>query len=236
MLGWGISVSKLISSSTFGHDVSEEPDHQPQVPGGVRRSDGEPWPQLASISITGMRTISGTFDSAAGAYTASKLAAQIETNVARVIAAQNQYLRMSGDAQAQAVFHRHRPDEEERREPVGADPRHRRWRQEGGQDRRDRRRAMPGRSMACAPRARATRRRWTMPPRRSESLSAAFAALAEGAAQGGTLSLIKKTVTAYGTFSRLNGEVARYRRQHVGRRRLGRRQRPRHAADADRRN
>src|SRR4029453_5950762 len=46
--------------------------------------------------------------------------------------------------------------------------------------------------------------------KKAETLSAAFATLAEGAAQGGTLSLIRKTVAAYGTFARLNGEIARY--------------------------
>ena len=98
----GISVAKLISSSTFGHGFLRNLSISRKflVVFAVLMMS---LAALASISITGMRTISGTFDSAAGAYTASKLAAQIETNVARVIAAQNQYLRMSGDAQAQGV-------------------------------------------------------------------------------------------------------------------------------------
>ncbi|WP_162917431.1 methyl-accepting chemotaxis protein [Dongia deserti] len=163
---------------------------------------------VAMISMTGMRTISGTFDSAANAYAASKLAAQIETNVSRVIAAQNQYLRMSGDAQAQAVT-------------VGIDKMRKNVTElaaltqgtavadkvaklagivdEYGKVFEGMRQAREAHKAAADDAA-----------KQSESLSASFAALAEGAAQGGTLSLIRKTVAAYGTFSKLNGEVARY--------------------------
>ena len=163
---------------------------------------------VASISISGMRTISGTFDSAADTYAASKLAARIETNVARVIAAQNQYLRMSGDAQAQSVT----IGIDEMKKNVatlseltkGTDVAEKVAKIAGIVDEYAKtfdgmRAAREGHKAAVDEAA-----------KRSESLSAAFAALAEGAAQGGTLSLIKKAVTAYGTFSRLNGEVARY--------------------------
>ena len=200
-------MAKLISSSTFGHGFLRNLSISRKflVVFAVLMMS---LAALASISITGMRTISGTFDSAAGAYTASKLAAQIETNVARVIAAQNQYLRMSGDAQAQGVV-------------IGIDQMKKNVASlseltqgtdvaakvakiagivdEYGKTFDGMRTAREGHKAAVDEAA-----------KRSESLSAAFAALAEGAAQSGTLSLIKKTVTAYGTFSRLNGEVARY--------------------------
>src|SRR5215813_4676484 len=58
---------------------------------------------VAAISMNGMRTIFGTFDRAADAYAASKLAGQIDSSVSRVIAAENSYLRLGGEPQAQEV-------------------------------------------------------------------------------------------------------------------------------------
>jgi methyl-accepting chemotaxis protein len=203
----GISVTKLTSTSTFGHGFLRNLSISRKflVVFAVLMVS---LAAVAAISITGMRTISGTFDSAADAYLASKLAARIETNVSRVIAAQNQYLRMSGDAQAQAVT----IGIDEMKKNVaslteltqGTEVAAKVAKIGGIVDEYAKtfdgmRTAREGHKAAVDEAA-----------KRSESLSAAFAALAEGAAQGGTLSLIKKTVTAYGTFSRLNGEVARY--------------------------
>jgi methyl-accepting chemotaxis protein len=44
----------------------------------------------------------------------------------------------------------------------------------------------------------------------ADQLFDAFGKLAQGATQGGTLSLIRKSVTAYGTFGRLNGDIISY--------------------------
>jgi methyl-accepting chemotaxis protein len=203
----GDSVAKLISTSAFGHGFLRNLSISRKflVVFAVLMVS---LAVVASISITGMRTISGTFDSAADTYAASKLAARIETNVSRVIAAQNQYLRMSGDAQAQAVT----IGIDEMKKNVaslseltkGTDVAEKVAKIAGIVDEYattfdGMRAAREGHKAAVDEAA-----------KRSESLSAAFAALAEGAAQGGTLSLIKKAVTAYGTFSRLNGGVARY--------------------------
>ncbi len=59
------------------------------------------------ISMNGMRIILGTFDRAANAYVASKLAGQIESQVSHVVAAENTYLR-TGRRDAGTGRH-HRP-------------------------------------------------------------------------------------------------------------------------------
>ena len=163
---------------------------------------------VAMISMNGMREIFGTFDRAAGAYTASKLAGQLESTVSRVIAAENTYLRMGGDMQAQAVT-------------VGIDEMEKNAAKlakltEGtpvaqnvakivdiieayAKTFADMHRAREMHTVAAAAAAKS-----------AEGLSAAFSALAEGAAEGGTLSLIRKSVAAYGTFSHLNGAIARF--------------------------
>src|SRR5262245_29909525 len=55
------------------------------------------------ISMSGMRVIFGTFDRAASAYAASKLAGQIESTVSHTISAENAYLRLGGESQAREV-------------------------------------------------------------------------------------------------------------------------------------
>ncbi|HJR20786.1 MAG TPA: HAMP domain-containing methyl-accepting chemotaxis protein, partial [Dongiaceae bacterium] len=200
-------MAKLVSNSAFGHGFLRNL--------GISRKFLVVFAVLmaslaavASISITGMRTISGTFDSAADAYAASKLAARIETNVSRVIAAQNQYLRMSGDAEAQAVtsgideMKKNVADLSELTQGTEVADKVAKIAgivDEYAKDFAGMRMAREGHKAAVDEAA-----------KRSESLSAAFAALAEGAAQGGTLSLIRKAVAAYGTFSRLNVEITRY--------------------------
>ena len=203
----GIFVAKLIPNSTFGHGFLRNL--------GISRKFLVVFAVLmaslaavASISITGMRTISGTFDSAADAYAASKLAARIETNVSGVIAAQNQYLRMSGNAQARAVtigideMKQNVASLSELTQGTGVAEKVAKIAgivDEYAKTFEGMRTAREGHKAAVDETA-----------KRSESLSAAFAALAEGAAQGGTLSLIRKAVAAYGTFARLNGGVVRY--------------------------
>ncbi len=160
------------------------------------------------ISMNGMRIIFSTFERATEAYSASKLAAQIESTVSRVIAAQNQYLRMGGDAQAQAVtigigemrksvaslgeLTQGSPVAENVTKLAGIMDQYAKT-FEGLRQAREAHKVVAEEAT-----------------KKAETLSAAFAALAEGAAQGGTLSLIRKTVAAYGTFARLNGEMARY--------------------------
>src|SRR6185295_16990738 len=160
------------------------------------------------ISMNGMRIIFTTFDRATEAYSASKLAAQIESSVSRVIAAQNQYLRMGGDAQAQAVT----IGIDEMRKSVaslteltqGSPVAENVTKLAGIMD-------QYAKTFESLRQARETHKVVAEEAtKKAETLSAAFAALAEGAAQGGTLSLIRKTVAAYGTFARLNGEMARY--------------------------
>jgi methyl-accepting chemotaxis protein len=163
---------------------------------------------VAMISMTGVREILGTFDRAAAAYSASKLASQMEAIVSRVVAAENAYLRMGGNTQAEAVTigieemqkttaalaeaTKGTPEAEKVGTLAGIvetyaktfDAMHK---------------AREAHAAAAADAA-----------TKAEGLSAAFAAMAEGAAQGGTLSLIRKSVAAYGTFSRLNVAVTRY--------------------------
>ena len=203
----GDSVAKVVSNSAFGHGFLRNL--------GISRKFLVVFAVLmvslaavASISITGMRTISGTFDSAADAYAASKLAARIETNVSRVIAAQNQYLRESGDEQAQAVTV---GIDEMKKNVAGLSE------LTQGTEVADKVAKIAGivdkyaKDFAGMRTARESHKAAVdEAAKRSESLSAAFAALAEGAAQGGTLSLIRKAVAAYGTFSRLNVEITRY--------------------------
>jgi len=163
---------------------------------------------VAMISMNGMREIFGTFDRAAGAYAASKLAGQLESTVARVIAAENAYLRMGGEMQAEGVT-------------IGIGE----LRKNAGKL------AMLTDGTPVAPnvarivgvieayastfadmhQARETHTAAAAAATKSaEGLSAAFSALAEGAAQGGALTLIRKSVAAYGTFSHLNGALARF--------------------------
>src|SRR4030095_6960895 len=99
----GDSVAKLVSSSSFGHGFLRNVSISRKllVVFAVLMVS---LAAVGLISMTGMRIIFTTFDRATEAYSASKLAAQIESSVSRVIAAQNQYLRMGGDAQAHAVI------------------------------------------------------------------------------------------------------------------------------------
>jgi methyl-accepting chemotaxis protein len=160
------------------------------------------------ISMNGMRMIFGTFDRAASAYTASKLAGQIESSVSHVVAAENTYLRLGGEPEAQGVF----DGIQALKGKAGELSRLTRGSQVARQVDKiaglielysstfdEMHKARQAHTAAAAEAA-----------GNAESLSLAFAAMAEGAAQGGTLSLIKKTVAAYGTFTRLNGAIARY--------------------------
>ena len=203
----GDSVAKLISNTAFGHGFlrNQAISRKFLVVFAVLMVS---LAAVGMISMNGMRIILGTFDRATEAYTASKLASQIESTVSRVIGAENQYLRMAGDAQAQAVvigidemrkyvakltdLTQGSPVAENVAKLAGiVDDYAKTF--EGLRQARENHKAVA---------ADATKK--------AEALSAAFAALAEGAADGGTLSLIRKTVAAYGTFSRLNGEIARY--------------------------
>ncbi|HEY1384323.1 MAG TPA: methyl-accepting chemotaxis protein [Dongiaceae bacterium] len=163
---------------------------------------------VAMISIDGMRAISGTFDRAAGAYAASKLAAQIDSTASRVIAAENNYLRVGGDEPAQAVL----AGIEEMRTSIATLAKLTAGTPVAGKvtelaaiiDRygtafEEMHKAREAHSAAAADAGKA-----------SELLSAGFSSLAEASAQGGTLGLIKKTVSAYGAFSRLSVEIARF--------------------------
>jgi methyl-accepting chemotaxis protein len=163
---------------------------------------------VAMISINGMTAISGTFDRAADAYAASKLAAQIESTVSRVIAAENNYLRMGGDAQAQAVIigiDEMRKSAANLEKLTAGTPIAGKVTEIAaiidryGTTFEEMHKARESHAVAAADSA-----------KKAEALSAAFAAMADKASDGGTLSLIRKSVVAYGTFARLNGETARY--------------------------
>jgi methyl-accepting chemotaxis protein/CHASE3 domain sensor protein len=163
---------------------------------------------VAVISMTGMRQILGTFDRAAGAYDASALAAALESSVARVIGAQNIYLRLGGDGQAQQV----RTGLKSMRETVAK----LQALTVGTSDADKVAKAAAiveenAKTFELLFEAREIRTAAVDEAARSaDALFAAFAALAEGAAQSGTLSLIRKSVAAYGSFARLNGAIARY--------------------------
>ncbi|HEY3145215.1 MAG TPA: HAMP domain-containing protein, partial [Dongiaceae bacterium] len=163
---------------------------------------------VAMISINGMTEISGTFDRAANAYAASKLAAQIDSTVSRVIAAENNYLRIGGDAQAQAVV----TGIDEMRKSIARLEELTAGTPIAGKvtelaaiiDRygtafEEMHKAREAHGAAAADAG-----------KNAELLSAGFSSLADGAARGGTLGLIKKTVSAYGAFSRLSVEIARF--------------------------
>jgi len=200
-------VAKLVSSSSFGHGFLRNVSISRKflVVFAVLMVS---LAAVGLISMNGMRIIFTTFDRATEAYSASKLAAQIESSVSRVIAAQNQYLRMGGDAQAQAVT----IGIDEMRKSVaslteltqGSPVAENVTKLAGIMD-------QYAKTFESLRQARETHKVVAEEAtKKAETLSAAFAALAEGAAQGGTLSLIRKTVAAYGTFARLNGEMARY--------------------------
>src|SRR5689334_939419 len=163
---------------------------------------------VALISMNGMRVIFGSFDRAAGAYEASELAGQIESVVSHTVAAENAYLRLGGEPEARevesdiATLRAKAADlvKLTKDTPVAKQV----ARLSGLIDLyanmfAEMRTAREDHSAAAATAA-----------KKAEDLSASFAAMAEGAAQGGSLSLIKKTVAAYDTFSRLVGAIARY--------------------------
>jgi methyl-accepting chemotaxis protein len=163
---------------------------------------------VALVSMSGMRGILGTFDRAAGAYAASKLAGQLEATASRVVAAENAYLRLGGEEQAASVI-------------AGID----------GMKKTsaDLAKMTAGTSAAAnvgkivgiiesyatgfeaMHHARAAHAAAAADAGKSAALlSAGFSALAEGAAKGGSLGLIKKSVSAYGAFARLSVEIARF--------------------------
>ena len=163
---------------------------------------------VAMISMNGMRMIFGTFDRAASAYAASKLAGQIESTVSHTIAAENIYLRTGGAPQAQEVTMSIQSLKDNAAKLASST--------EGTEVAKqvtkiaglidlyantfeEMRKAREAHASAAAEAA-----------KNADALSAAFAAMAEGATQGGTLGLIRKSVEAYGTFSQLNGAIARY--------------------------
>ncbi|HET6160702.1 MAG TPA: methyl-accepting chemotaxis protein, partial [Dongiaceae bacterium] len=160
------------------------------------------------ISMNGMRAISGTFDRAADAYAASKLAAQIESTVSRVIAAENSYLRMGGDAQAMQVTAGIEKMEKNATElaklTIGTAVAEKVTKVAGIIDAY----AKTFEKMHKAREAHTAAA--TDAGKKADALSTGFGAMADKAAGGGSLSLIKKSVAAYGTFARLNGEMARY--------------------------
>ena len=85
----GDSVAKLISNTAFGHGFlrNQAISRKFLVVFAVLMVS---LAAVGMISMNGMRIILGTFDRATEAYTASKLASQIESTVSRVIGAENQ--------------------------------------------------------------------------------------------------------------------------------------------------
>jgi len=163
---------------------------------------------VALVSMSGMRGILGTFDRAAGAYAASKLAGQLEASAARVVAAESTYLRLGGEEEAAAVIAgidamkktsadlaaatAGTPAAQNVGKIVGIIDSY-----AAGFEAMHKARAAHAAAAADAAKA-------------SQLLSAGFSGLAEAAAKGGTLSLIKKSVSAYGAFARLSVEIARF--------------------------
>ena len=163
---------------------------------------------IGLISMGGMRTILGTFDRAADAYAASDAAGDFESAVARTVAAEGTYLRIGGPAQAQAV----KAGLDAMREHVA-----RLEQLTANTPAADQVKAVAAivepyiATSEKLHQARQTRvDAAAEAATQANQLSSEFAALAEGAAQGGTLSLIKKSVAAYATFARLNGDIIRY--------------------------
>ena len=163
---------------------------------------------VALISMNGMRAIFETFDRAASAYTASKLASQIESTVSQVIAAENSYLRMGGDAQAMQVtvgIQEMQKSVAELAKLTAGTPIAEKVTKVAGiiesyaKTFEGMHQAREAHTAAAADAV-----------KKAEEFSAAFSAMADKASNGGTLSLIRKSMQAYGTFSRLSGEVARY--------------------------
>ncbi|MEZ5832544.1 MAG: HAMP domain-containing methyl-accepting chemotaxis protein [Dongiaceae bacterium] len=163
---------------------------------------------LAIIGMKGMRDILGTFDRAAAAYDASDVASDFESTVARVIASQNAYLREGGQPQAEAVKSglKTMSDYNARLAELTTNA------PEAGKvstvaDIVKR----YGETFEALYRARQSRMDAAdEAATQADQLFDAFSKLAAGAAQGGTLSLIRKSVDAYGTFARLNGDIISY--------------------------
>jgi methyl-accepting chemotaxis protein len=160
------------------------------------------------VSMNGMRTILATFDRAANAYEASKVAGQIESTVSSVIAAENAYLRVGGAPEAEAVASGIKALEANTAKLAKLTENSQIAKQVSkisgtieiyASTFAEMHQARESHTKAAGEAAKA-----------AQGLSAAFSQLAEGAAKGGTLSLIKKSVSAYGSFSRLNVEVTRF--------------------------
>ena len=163
---------------------------------------------ISALSLSGMRSILGTFDQAALAYEASRLAGQLESAVTRVVAAQSAYLRLGGEPQAQAVA-----TGLQSMQTIAADL------------------ATLTHGTAAADKiARVTALvesyagtfddlRRTMQNRvtaseavvaKSDALSGVLAGVAEAAVQGDSAGLIRGTVSAYAALSGLNAAIVRY--------------------------
>jgi methyl-accepting chemotaxis protein/CHASE3 domain sensor protein len=203
----GDSVAKLAFKSTFGHSFLKNLTISRKflVVFAVLMVS---LAAVALISMAGMRDIFGTFDRAANAYSASKLAARIETTVQQVIASESQYLSSGGNAQAQRVvvgIDEMRKNIAKLTELTQGTPEAAKVTKIGA--------TIEEYSKVFATLREARENHWVAAndsAKGSEALTNSFAAMAEGAAQGGVLSLIKKTVSAYGIFAELNGEIARY--------------------------
>ena len=163
---------------------------------------------VAMISMNGMRVILGTFDGAAQAYEASKLASQIESTVSHVIAAENSYLRVGGDQAAQDVtagIQKLEASAAELAKLTAGTPVAKQVTKIDGiiqiyaSTFEEMHQARESHAKAAGDAAKT-----------ADKLSAAFSQLAEAAAKGGTLSLIKKSVSASGAFARLNVEITRF--------------------------
>ena len=163
---------------------------------------------VGMISMNGMRVILGTFDRAATAYDASDVAGDLESTVARVIAAQSTYLRLGSKAQAEAVkvgLNQMKEHAEKLAELTANTPE------------ADKVVAVEGiiatyiQTFDKLYKARQTRMDAAEEAAmQADQLFDTFAQLATAAAKGGTLSLIQMSVDAYGTFGRLNGDIVRY--------------------------
>jgi methyl-accepting chemotaxis protein len=163
---------------------------------------------VSVISMNGMRTILATFDRAASAYTASKLASQIESNVSQVIAAENAYLRTGDEPEAQQVLGGIAALKDSTAELAKLTAGTQVAKQVSMIDGviesyastfEQMHQARQSHTAAAGDAAKT-----------ADRLSAGFSQLAESAAKGGSLSLIRKSVSAYGAFSRLNVEIARF--------------------------
>lgn len=160
------------------------------------------------INLDGMRAILGNFESAASSYDASKTAAKVDLAVTRVIAAQNEYLRLGGEDRAQAVSEGVSVMQEAaielKEQTVGMTIAN------NVQNVND---MVAGYAKALEELSKAHKARTEASleaAKRAEELSKAFMTLAASSANSGSLSMFRDTTAAYGMFAQLSTNSARY--------------------------